>query len=943
MTTKDNDNDNDQDVSKETVVPSDVVPAGAFEPVSIDDEMRRSYLDYAMSVIVSRALPDVRDGLKPVHRRILYAMAEMNFTSDKPHRKSARVVGEVMGKYHPHGDQALYQALVRMGQDFSMRAMLIDSYGNFGSIDGDKPAAMRYTEARLAKLSDLGLLKDYDKDAVDFEPNYDGTLMAPKVLPARFPNILVNGAGGIAVGMATNIPTYNLGEVIDATCALIDQPDLSEEDFLALLPGPDFPTGGLIMGQKGILDSMRTGRGSITVRSKTHVEDIRKDKKAIIVTEIPYQVQKARMIERIAELVNTKQLDGISDLRDESDRDGIRVVIELKRDVEPEVVLNRLFSMTAMQNSFATNFLALDGGRQPRMMPPRTMLDVFIDFRQEVITRRTRFFLSKARAKAHHVLGLLVAVAHIDRVVALIKSSANPQEALERLRSIAWPLADIKAYLELLSEGEAQVADEGYKLSEAQGKGILDLKLHRLTGLERAKLEGELKALADEIADLIALLSDHDKLKLLMKEELLEVKKAFATPRRTQLVAADDKQSIEDLIQREDMVVTFSVKGYIKRVALDTYRAQRRGGKGRAGMSTREEDLISDVFVASTHTPLLFFSKAGKAFELKVYELPQGSPQSRGKPIIQVLNALEKHDRIATLLPVPEDPRAWDDFSVVFVTSRGNVRRNALGDFQNIRANGKIAMKLEGLGERLVAVHMCQDDQDVLLTTRLGRAIRFPVKDLRLFQGRTSTGVRGIRLQEKDEVVSMAILGGNDFSADERESYLRQVAQQRRAAAAGQEGEDGQADADDLAADDATLTGLIPLEAERFEEMKAQEQFVLTVSDNGFGKRTSGYAYRRTGRGGQGVATLDVGKKTGPVVDAFPVQDTDHLIMLTDKGQLIRLQVNEVRIAGRKTRGVILFRTAPDEKVTSIVRFSDNGNGDDDVDPDAEKTDAPAA
>lgn len=886
--------------------------------VSIEEEMKRSYLDYAMSVIVSRALPDARDGLKPVHRRILYAMAEGGYVSDKPHRKSARIVGEVMGKFHPHGDDPIYQALVRMGQDFSMRAMLIDSYGNFGSIDGDKPAAMRYTEARLAKLADNALLKDYDKNVVDFEPNYDGTLQVPKVLPTRFPNLLVNGASGIAVGMATNIPPHNLGEAIDACTALIDDPDLSDEDVHTLLPGPDFPTGGLIIGQRGIRDAAARGRGSVILRARTHTEEIRKDRHAIIVTEVPYQVQKAKMLERIAELVNNKTLEGISDLRDESDRDGIRVVIELKRDAAPDIVLNRLFALTPMQTTFSSNFLALDGGLQPKTLPPKRLLEAFLTFREEVVIRRTRFFLSKARGRAHLVIGLLVAVVHIDRVVALIRAAKDPRDALEQLLTVTWPSDAIQSYLDLLAEGEAQLKDGGYVLSEAQAKGILDLKLQRLTGLEHTKLEDELKALAAEINRLLDLLGSREKLMALIKEELIAVKEAYATPRRTTLLPGEDQQSLEDLIQREDMVVTFSLKGYIKRVPLDTYRAQRRGGRGRAGMSTRDEDVVSQVFVASTHTPLLFFSKSGKAFELKVYELPLGTPQSKGKPIIQVLGALEGHDRIATLLPVPENPGAWDDFSVIFVTSKGNIRRNALADFQNIRANGKIAMKLAEAGERLIAVHMCKDDQDILLTTKKGRAIRFGISDLRQFQGRTSTGVRGIRLGQDDEVVSMAILGGAGFSADEREGYLRTVAAKRRA-----EGESS--DSDD---DTETLTGFMPLSDEKFTAMAEDEQFILTISEKGFGKRTSAYAYRRTGRGGQGVATLDVSKKTGQVVDAFPVAADDHLMVLTDKGQIMRFAANQVRITGRKTKGVILFRPSQDEIVTSVVRFGNSDTSD---------------
>jgi DNA gyrase subunit A len=882
-------------------------------PVPIETELKQSYLSYAMSVIVSRALPDVRDGLKPVHRRILYGMAEGGYTSDKTHRKSSRVVGDVLGKYHPHSDDPIYQSMVRMGQNFSMRLMLIDGHGNFGSIDGDKPAAQRYTEARLAKVSDACILLDYDKDTVDFEPNYDGTLEEPLVLPARFPNLLVNGAGGIAVGMATNIPPHNLGEVIDACCALIDRPHLTVDEILEYLPGPDFPTGGLILGHRGIRNAYETGRGSVIMRGCTHLEEVRKDRQAIIVTEIPYQVQKARMIEHIAGLVNAKELDGISDIRDESDRDGIRVVIELKRDAHPEVVLNRLYSMTQLQTSFAVNMLALNG-RRPQQMGVKEVLELFLQFREDVVIRRTRYYLTKARARAHILIGLLVSVLNIDTVVALIRGSRDPQEAKEKLLERAWELTHIKPYLDLLGEGENQITDGGYRLSEEQAKAILDLKLQRLTGLERKRLEEEYKALAEDIREYLALLSSRPKLLELIKTEFQEVKDKFADPRRTRILEEEANQSIEDLIEREDMIVTFSLKGYIKRVPLTAYRAQRRGGRGKAAMSTREEDVVFEGFTANTHTPLLFFSTAGKAYQLKVYELPLGTPQSRGKPVINVLSNLDTGEHIATLLPVPEDPEAWRDYSILFVTSRGHVRRNALSDFQNIRSNGKIAIKLEKAGEKLIAVKVCNVDQDVLLTTQSGRAIRFSVSDVREFSSRTSTGVRGIRLKSGDQVVSATILEGTQFTMDEREAYLKEATKRRRL--------EGQ---DDAGEDEESIVGITPLtlSEERFAEMQATEELILTVSTCGYGKRTSAYAYRKTARGGQGIATLDVNMKTGNVVDAFPVAQEDEVMLVTDRGQLVRFAVKEVRIAGRKTQGVTLFRLTAGEKVVSVVRIQE--------------------
>lgn len=881
--------------------------------VTVEEEMKGSYLDYAMSVIVSRALPDVRDGLKPVHRRILFAMMEAGYEYNKPFRKSARIVGDVLGKYHPHGADPIYESMVRMAQDFSMRLLLVDGQGNFGSMDGDRAAASRYTEARLQRAAHF-LLDDYDKDTVDFQPNYDDTLLIPTVLPARFPNLLVNGGSGIAVGMATNIPPHNLGEVLDACQALIEDPELTPEDLMTYVPGPDFPTGGIIVGRKGIGDAYRTGRGSIPLRGRCHFEEIRKDRTAIIITEVPYQVNKARMIERMAELVNNKELEGISDLRDESDRDGIRVVIELKREAVPDIVLNRLYAMTQLQTSFGVNMLALDGGR-PLQMNLKDILQAFLAFREEVLVRRTRFYLTKAREKAYIVLALVVAVSNIDEVVALIRRSQDATEARKALIARAWDATDIIPFLERLAEPDAQLTPEGYRLSENQARAILDLRLHRLTGLEREKLVEELNSLIEQIQGYLALLGSRRLLLDLMKKELQEVKENFADPRRTAIEANEAIQDDEALIQREDMVVTFSLKGYIKRVPLDSYRSQRRGGRGKSAMATRDEDVLSQVFVASTHTPLLFFSSLGKAYQLKVYNLPLATPQSRGKSLMNVL-PFTQEETLSTLLPVPENSADWEKLHIMFVTSAGNVRRNALSDFENIRSSGKIAMKLEEQGERLIAVQTCREDQDVLLTTRKGRSIRFEVSDVRQFTGRTSTGVRGIRLSSGDEVVAMTIIERTEFTPEERELYLRQASKLRR-------GENNDLPEEEEGEDQSLLTYTSTLSPQRFEEMAAQEQFILTVSERGYGKRTSAYAYRRTGRGGQGVATMEITTRNGSIINALPIHADDQIMLLTDAGQLIRCPVKDIRIAGRKTQGVTIFRVAKDEKVVSVVRVNE--------------------
>ena len=868
-----------------------------ISPVTIEEEMRRSYLDYAMSVIVSRALPDVRDGLKPVHRRILYAMKESGYDYNKPFRKSARIVGDVMGKYHPHGDSAIYDAMVRMAQDFSMRLPLIDGQGNFGSMDGDPAAAMRYTEARMDRSAHF-LIEDIDKETVDFQPNYDDSTVEPTVLPARYPNLLVNGAGGIAVGMATNIPPHNLGEVIDACCAYIDHPEITPEQLMELVPGPDFPTGGTILGRAGIRSAYTTGRGSVIMRGRCHIEEIRKDREAIVVTEVPYQVNKARMLEQIAELVRDKKIEGVSDLRDESDRDGVRVVIEIKRDAIADVVLAQLYKFTPLQTSFGVNALALNGGR-PQMMPLKEIIAAFVAFREEVITRRTIYELGKARDRAHVLVGLAIAVANIDEIIALIRRAPDPATAREQLMARDWPAMDVEPLIKLIDEPGRAIVDGNYRLSEAQAKAILELRLHRLTGLERDKIGDELTEIGAQIREFLEILSSRPKLLEVLRGELLEIRNQFATPRRTTIEDAEFEADIEDLIAREDMVVTVTNTGYIKRVPLSTYRAQKRGGKGRSGMSMKEEDFISQVFVANTHTPMLFFSSTGQAYKLKVYRLPLGTPQAKGKAMVNIL-PLDDGETISTVMPMPEDETTWADLNVMFATSVGDVRRNQLSDFVDIRANGKIAMKL-GEGERLIAVQTCSESDDVLLATRGGKAIRFQVGDVRVFKGRDSTGVRGIRMAD-DDVISMSILRHVDFDMETRDAYMR-----------------------------GELTGP---DAER---MSADEEIILTVTQNGYGKRTSAYEYRITGRGGQGIANIDLTDKNGPVVASFPVNHEDEVMLVSDGGKLIRMPVDDIRICGRKTQGVMLFRTAEDERVVSVARLSDiNGGGDDDIEDDVD-------
>lgn len=870
--------------------------------VSIEEEMKNSYLDYAMSVIVSRALPDVRDGLKPVHRRILHSMNESGFDYNKPFRKSARVVGDVMAKYHPHGDAAIYDAMVRMAQDFSLRVPLIDGQGNFGSMDGDPAAASRYTEARLEKIS-RSLLDDIDKDTVDYRPNYDESEREPVVLPARFPNLLVNGAGGIAVGMATNIPPHNLGELLDACCAFVKNPEMTVVDLMEYVKGPDFPTGSLILGRSGIMSAFKTGRGSIMMRGRTHFEEIRKDRQAIIITEIPYQVNKARMIERMADVVKNKIIEGISDLRDESDRDGVRVVVELKKDAVGEVVLNQLFQHTPLQTSFGVNMLALDHG-QPKLMNLRDIIASFIAFREEVIVRRVKFELAKAQRRAHILIGLAVAVANIDDVIALIKNAKDPQTARAELLARSWPCESVAPLIELVNEPGHKVENGTYRLSEVQVRAILDLKLHRLTGLERDKIADELKEIVDQIKDYLDILASRDRVYGIMVDEFIEIKENFATPRKSEIVDVDLSIDMEDLIQKEDMVVTVSQNGYIKRVPLVTYRAQKRGGKGRNSMNTRDEDIVSDIFVANTHTPILFFTNKGIAHVLKVYKLPLGSPTSLGKPMINLL-PIAQDETISTVLPIVGDEDILEDKDIIFATSNGSVRRNKLSDFLNVRANGKIAMKLDG-DEKLVAVKMCDPDQDILLATKKGKCIRFCVDTLRIFASRNSTGVRGIKLAKDDYVISLSVLDHVDFTIEERDAYLRMSRMKR-----------GASEPEDFSTDDSDTL----LSSDRFDELEAAEQFITTTTTKGFGKRSSAYEYRVSGRGGQGLANIALTPKNGEVVGSFITAPGDDLVLVTDGGKLIRFTIDDVRIAGRPTQGVTLFRLDKNEILVSAARI----------------------
>ena len=907
---------------------------GAVAPIAIEDELKRSYLDYAMSVIVSRALPDVRDGLKPVHRRILFSMNEQGHTPDRSYVKSARVVGDVMGKYHPHGDSAIYDTMVRLAQPFSMNLLLVDGQGNFGSVDNDPPAAMRYTESRMTRAA-MSILADLDKDTVDFKDNYDGSEQEPVVLPSRIPNLLVNGAGGIAVGMATNIPPHNLGEIVDACMAYIDNPEVSLETLLDIVPGPDFPTGGEIIGRTAPRNALMSGRGSVIIRGTAHIEELRKDREAIVITAIPYQVNKAGLVERIAELVREKRVEGIADLRDESNRDGMRVVVEMKKDASAEVILNQLYRYTPLQSSFGVNMLALNRGR-PLQMNLLDMVSAFVDFREEVVVRRTKFELGKARDRGHVLVGLAIAVANIDDFIAIIRGSKDPSEARERLIARDWPAGDMLPLVELIADPRTVIVEASrIRLTEEQARSILALTLSRLTGLGRDEIFGEARELAAAIQEYLDILSSRERIMGIVRDELTEVRTAFAVPRRTQIVDGDADVEDEDLIVREDMVITVTHGGYVKRTPLATYRTQHRGGKGRSGMSTKDEDAVTRVFSANTHTPMLFFSSGGKAYKLKVWRLPLGTPTSRGKAFVNLL-PIEPGESITSILALPEDEASWDQYDVMFATRSGNVRRNKLSDFIDIRRNGKIAMKLDE-NDAIVGVAVCRaGENDVLLTTALGRCIRFAVDDVRVFAGRDSTGVRGIRLADGDLIISMAILLAVPATPAERIGYLKH-AKAMRAAIEGEEAEDAPAADDEDSEEAAALT------PERIAELGAAEEIILTVSTEGFGKRTSAYEFRRTGRGGQGLLAQDLTKKGGRLAASFPVDDSDQILLVTDQGQLIRTPVRQVRQAGRNTQGVTIFRTAADEHVVSVERLADQGEGDEDGLVDGEAPEAPEA
>ncbi|AGB71180.1 MULTISPECIES: DNA gyrase subunit A [Rhizobium] len=897
------------------------LPPG-IEPISIMEEMQRSYLDYAMSVIVSRALPDVRDGLKPVHRRILYAAHQSGYHWNRKYVKSARPVADVMGSYHPHGDASIYDALVRMAQDWSMRVPLIDGQGNFGSIDGDSPAAMRYTESRLTKVAHE-LLEDIDKETVDFQENYDATTEEPKVLPARFPNLLVNGSGGIAVGMATNIPPHNLSEVINGCIALIDNPAIELSQMMEIIPGPDFPTGAKILGRAGIRSAYETGRGSVVMRGVAAIEPMRGDREQIIITEIPYQVNKASMIEKMAELVREKRIEGISDLRDESDRQGYRVVVELKRDANADVILNQLYRYTPLQTSFGCNMVALNGGK-PELMNLMDILRAFVAFREEVISRRTKYLLRKARDRAHVLVGLAIAVANIDEVIRVIRQAPDPQSAREELMTRRWNAADVESLIRLIDDPRHRInEDDTYNLSEEQARAILELRLARLTALGRDEIDEELNQIGAEIKEYLDILSSRARIQTIVKDELAAVRDEFGTPRRTEIIDGGLEMDDEDLIAREDMVVTVSHLGYIKRVPLTTYRAQRRGGKGRSGMTTRDEDFVTRLFVLNTHTPVLFFSSRGIVYKEKVWRLPIGTPTSRGKALINML-PLEPGERITTIMPLPEDEDSWDNLDVMFTTTRGTVRRNKLSDFVQVNRNGKIAMKLEEEGDEILSVETCTEHDDVLMTTALGQCIRFSVSDVRVFAGRNSIGVRGITLAPGDRIISMTIVRHVDAEPWERAAYLKRSVSERRSATG---------DDEEIALVGEEVTEEGQLSDERYEELKALEQFVLTISEKGFGKRSSSYDFRISGRGGKGIRATDTSKtgEIGELVAAFPVEDGDQIMLVSDGGQLIRVPVGGIRVASRATKGVTIFSTAKDEKVVSVERISEPEGDEDDA------------
>ena len=905
-------------------------PARDVTPVSLEEEMRRSYLDYAMSVIVSRALPDARDGLKPVHRRVLHGMREGGYTSDKHYRKSARVVGDIIGKYHPHGEASVYDALVRMAQDFSMRLPLLDGQGNFGSMDGDPPAAMRYTEVRLAPAGEA-LLADIELDTVDFVPNYDETEREPVVMPARVPNLLVNGAGGIAVGMATNIPPHNLGEVVDACCAYIDRPEITVEELIRIVPAPDFPTGGIILGASGARNAYHTGKGSIVIRGRVHFEEFGKDRTAIIIDDIPYQVNKSKMIEQIADAAREKRIEGISEIRDESSREGVRVVIEVKRDATADVVLNQVYRLSALETSFGMNMLALLEGR-PVLLDLKAFISAFVNFREVVISRRTRHLLGKARERMQVLVGLAIAVANIDEVVKTIRAAPDPTEARTRLMERPWVAADVAPLLALIDDPAHRVqADGTYHLNEVQARAILDLRLQRLTALERGKINEELEEIAAKIRDYLDILGSRTRLMSVLRGELVEVREKFANPRRTEISdAASDADDEEDLIEREDMVVTVTGSGYIKRTPLSVYRAQRRGGKGRTGMATREEDVVTQVFVANTHTEVLFFSSIGQVYKTKVYRLPAAAAHGRGKAMISLL-PMAADEAITTVMPWPEVAEGVE-MSLFFATANGNVRRNALSDFENINARGKIAIGLDD-GDRLIGARPCTDQDDVLLAARGGKCVRFPVSDVRIFKGRTSAGVRGMKLAEGDEVVSLSLVRHVESTTEDREEYLRASGAKRRLVSG-----DYADRADDLARDQE-LSAKVE-EPQPMAKMAASEQFILSVTANGYGKRTSSYEYRITSRGGQGIVNIETSERNGNVIASFPVADDDQLVMMSDAGRIIRMGVHDIRIAGRNTQGVTLFSVEDNERVVSVAHLIGGGDDEAEVADDTGPTDA---
>lgn len=885
-------------------------------PVTIENEMSSSYLDYAMSVIVARAIPDVRDGLKPVHRRILYSMSQMGLDFNKPYRKSARVVGDVIGKYHPHGDSAVYESLVRMAQSFSMMAPLIEGQGNFGSVDGDRPAAMRYTECRLEKITTL-MLDDIDKDCIEYQENYDGSESEPTVLPSKFPNLLINGAGGIAVGMATNIPPHNLSEVIDGCVAILNNPSTTEEELNEIIPGPDFPTGGLIIGRNGIRSAQQTGRGSVILRGRAEIEE-KNNRSSIIISEIPYQVNKSSLIEKIAEVVRDKRVEGISDIRDISDRHGIRVVIELKKDAEADVILNQLYKYTPLQSSFGCNMVCLNSGK-PELLPIRQIIDAFLEFRVDIVVKRSTYLLNKSRDRAHVLVGLAIAIANIDEIIKVIRSSPDPATARDYMLKKKWIPKNVESLIKLIDDPRHKIAKDGtYMLSAEQVQAILDLRLQRLTAIGRDEIEKELNSIGEQIKEYLEILTNRKVLDNLIEKELIEAKESFGVPRRTEITDLELDVDDEDLIPKQDVVVTVSHKGYIKRVPLSTYRSQRRGGKGRAGMSTRDEDFVTQIFVENTHTPILFFSSTGIVYKMKVWKLPQGTPQSKGKAMINLL-PLSEGENITTIMPLPENEREWENLYIMFTTEKGNVRKNKLSDFVDVRANGKIAMKLQN-NDEIKTVETCTDDDDLLITTLKGQCIRFRASDVRLFVGRSSTGVRGIRLAQDDRVISSAIIKSMSASTEERAAYLKMSRAVR-----------GDIDSENVE-NEENVENITPaiLSDEKYAEMGASEQFVLSISNNGYGKRTSTFEYRVTGRGGKGIIAMVVNDRNGNIADSFPVDSTNQIILVTNNGKLIRCPVDDIRIASRSTQGVKIFDVDDQEQVVSVERLGDLESDEDD-------------